>query len=163
MHRPLLGLIATGFCVCALAACGGSSDDESASTTTAPTTSTTEPDTTTTEAAGAADLDLRVTGTYVLQIKGKYGKCTGTVGTFSFAMTGKDVDGIGDQFAVEHTTSGSLITWKIDSTNSYEGRSAGSSSSAGASVQLDEDLKRVGGPSDAPPRPVHVAGTITCP
>jgi hypothetical protein len=160
MQRPIV-LIVAGLLAGVLAACGGGgSDDEDAGSS----TTSTVPSTATTEAAGEADVDLRFTGTYVLQIKDTYGACTGA-GTFAFSMTGEDVDGIGDEFKVEQATSGGggKLTWEIDSTNSYEGGTGTTFTADGKTAKVDEELQRVGAPSGAPARPEHVAGTITCP
>jgi hypothetical protein len=173
--RRWIGLVAAGLLACFVAACGGDSPDDSGarattttaaeSTTTSPATTTTGGSTTTSKAAGEGDVDLRFTGTYVLQIKGRYGDCTGTGGTFAFSMSAKDADGMGEAFTVKQVATGSPITWKVDSVNSYESSgSAGTTfSSDGTSVRIDVDLTRVDAPSGAPPRPEHVAGTITCP
>jgi hypothetical protein len=170
MDRSRPGLLAAAFVLLVgVAACGGSDDDSSETTvekttTTTDSTTTTKAETTTTEAAaGQAQVDLDITGTYVLNIHEEAGECSGADGLFAFSMTGDDVDGMGDGFTVEQASATEgTIEWAIDDNNSYESSDSATLtfSSDGMSVEIDDDLAQL--QQEGTPRPVHVTGTITC-
>jgi hypothetical protein len=165
---PIIGLLVVGLA----GACGGSSGDagttvtSAATTTTLGTTPTTARETTTTKPAGQGDVDLRFTGTYVLQVKGKYGECKVAGGMFGFSMTGDDVPGIGKGFSVTQLSAANgEIEWVIDDNNAYANSTEAklTFSANGKSVEIDDQLTPRNTQGGTQPRPERVVGTISCP
>lgn len=166
-------MIALGLLVLA-AGCGSDSTEttstsaSSAATTTTTTTIPTSTSTTTTttlKAAGEADVDLRFTGTLVINVKGKTGRCTGTADSFGFEVTNADYQGVGQSLSISKSgTSPGDITYLFDANRAWD-RSANATltfSSDLKTVQIDDELAPVlrGGVS---PGPLHLSGSITCP
>lgn len=173
MVRPSVrGIVCACVTVTALVACGGDSSDEpeadsTTTTSTASSTTTSSTSTTATEpkAAGEADVDLRFTGTLVINVTGKTGRCNGTADSFGFEVTNADYEGVGESLSVSKSSgSPGDIKYVFDANRAWNS-SAGAKltfSSDLKTVQIDDDLSPVSS-GGASPGPLHLSGTITCP